>query len=170
MILVPLNAWIISQRGDVVYVWFMVKLRPETCERGAANYLSDKHQQFFKSNQAQAVNSPFTDYVSLKITWGCWQTFNKTKKILIFPASCWPTWWRWLIKSCFRTALLILDHCDYKISLDHGDKLGSEWRCANKTEVAPGHECSNIFNTCHTLLDLTGPLQLGALPGEEIFD
>ena len=40
----------------------------ETCERGAANYLSDKHQQFFKSNQAQAVNSPFTDYVSLKIT------------------------------------------------------------------------------------------------------
>ena len=62
--------------------------------------------------------------------------------------------------------MLILDHCDYNLALEHGAKLGSGWRCANQTKIAPGHECSNIFNTCHTLLDLTGPLQLGALPGK----
>ena len=62
--------------------------------------------------------------------------------------------------------MLILDDCDYNLALEHGSELGSSWRCANKTKIAPGHECSNIFNTCHTLLDLTGPLQLGALPGE----
>ena len=66
----------------------------------------------------------------------------------------------------FRTAVLVLDHCDYRLALEHGAKLGSGWQCANMTKLRPGPECSNIFATCHTLLDLTGPLQLGALPGE----
>ena len=66
-----------------------------------------------------------------------------------------------------RTALLILDHCDAQLALEHGAKLGPTWHCANKTEISPGEECSTFLNTCHTLLDLTGPLQLGALPGAE---
>ena len=69
-----------------------------------------------------------------------------------------------------RSAVLILDHCDSRLALEHGAKLGAAWQCANKTAVAPGSEasCSNIFSSCHTLLDLTGPLQLGALPGKII--
>ena len=63
--------------------------------------------------------------------------------------------------------MLILDHCDAQLSLEHGTKLGSDWHCANKTQISPGQECSTFLNTCHTLLDLTGPLQLGALPGAE---
>ena len=60
----------------------------------------------------------------------------------------------------------MLDNCDYRLALEHGSKLGADWQCANMTRLRPGPECSNIFNTCHTLLDLTGPLQLGALPGD----
>ena len=60
----------------------------------------------------------------------------------------------------------MVDHCDYNLALEHGDKLGAAWRCANRTVMRRDAECSNIFNPCHTLLDLTGPLQLGALPGE----
>ena len=54
-----------------------------------------------------------------------------------------------------RSAVLILDHCDSRLALEHGAKLGAAWQCANKTEVAPGSEasCSNIFSSCHTLLD-----------------
>ena len=66
----------------------------------------------------------------------------------------------------FRTAVLVLDNCDYSLALEHGSKLGEGWQCANVTRLRSGPECSNIFNNCHTLLDLTGPLQLGALPGE----
>ena len=66
----------------------------------------------------------------------------------------------------FRTAVLVLDNCDYSLALEHGSKLGEGQQCANVTRLRPGPECSNIFNNCHTLLDLTGPLQLGALPGE----
>ena len=62
--------------------------------------------------------------------------------------------------------MVILDHCDARLALEHGAKLGPAWQCANKTEVSPASQCSNIFNSCHTLLDLTGPLQLGALPGK----
>ena len=60
--------------------------------------------------------------------------------------------------------MVILDHCDSALALQHGSKLGPAWQCANRTEVAPGQECSTFLNTCHTLLDLTGPLQLGAAP------
>ena len=68
--------------------------------------------------------------------------------------------------------MVVVDHCDYNLALEHGDKLGAAWRCANRTREPAaelGAECSNIFNTCHTLLDLTGPLQLGALPGRTPF-
>ena len=65
-----------------------------------------------------------------------------------------------------RSAVVIVDHCDARLALEHGAKLGPAWQCANKTEVSPASQCSNIFNSCHTLLDLTGPLQLGALPGK----
>ena len=61
--------------------------------------------------------------------------------------------------------MLILDHCDAQLSLEHGAKLGPTWHCANRTEISPGQECSTFLHTCHTLLDLPGPLQLGALPG-----
>ena len=67
--------------------------------------------------------------------------------------------------SLSRSAVVIVDHCDARLALEHGAKLGPAWQCANKTEVTPASQCSNIFNSCHTLLDLTGPLQLGALPG-----
>ena len=48
-----------------------------------------------------------------------------------------------------RSAVLILDHCDSRLALEHGPKLGPAWMCANKTEVAPGTEasCSNIFSS-----------------------
>ena len=68
-----------------------------------------------------------------------------------------------------RSAVVIVDHCDARLALEHGAKLGPAWQCANKTEVTPASQCSNIFNSCHTLLDLTGPLQLGALPGKIFF-
>lgn len=72
--------------------------------------------------------------------------------------------------SPLRSAVVIVDHCDARLALEHGAKLGPAWRCANKTEVSPpASQCSNIFNSCHTLLDLTGPLQLGALPGKIFF-
>ena len=31
-----------------------------------------------------------------------------------------------------RTAVLVLDHCDYNLALEHGSKLGEDWRCANR--------------------------------------
>ena len=68
--------------------------------------------------------------------------------------------------SLSRSAVVIVDHCDARLALEHGAKLGPAWQCANKTQVTPASQCSNIFNSCHTLLDLTGPLQLGALPGK----
>ena len=68
-----------------------------------------------------------------------------------------------------RSAVLIVDHCDARLALEHGAKLGPAWQCANKTQVTPASQCSNIFNSCHTLLDLTGSLQLGALPGKIFF-
>ena len=42
--------------------------------------------------------------------------------------------------------------------------LGYKWQCANRTVMTDKAECSDFLNSCHTLLDLTGPLQLGSLP------
>ena len=66
--------------------------------------------------------------------------------------------------TCGRSAVLILDDCDANLALKHGRKLGPAWRCANKTTLTHDRDCSRVLNTCYKLLDLTGPLQLGALP------
>ena len=54
--------------------------------------------------------------------------------------------------------------CFIFIVLFTGAELGPEWQCANRTTLVSKQECSDFLNSCHTLLDLTGPLQLGALP------
>ena len=64
----------------------------------------------------------------------------------------------------FRSAILILDDCDANLALQQGGQLGEAWQCANSTHLAPSADCNAFLNTCHTLLDLTAPLQLGALP------
>ena len=69
--------------------------------------------------------------------------------------------------SLSRSAVVIVDHCDARLALEHGAKLGPAWQCANRSAPRGDAECSDFLNTCHTLLDLTGPLQLGALPGRQ---
>jgi cadherin EGF LAG seven-pass G-type receptor 1 len=60
--------------------------------------------------------------------------------------------------------VLILDDCDANLALQQGSQLGEAWQCANSTHLAPTADCTAFLNTCHTLLDLTAPLQLGAVP------
>ena len=60
--------------------------------------------------------------------------------------------------------LISLKEYDFHVSNILGESLGDEWQCANRTSLVSKEECSDFLNSCHTLLDLTGPLQLGALP------
>ncbi len=86
---------------------------------------------------------------------------------------CYYTFFFWTSKfihfSPSRSAILILDDCDSNLALQESSRssgtLGEAWQCANSTHLAPSSDCTAFLNTCHTLLDLTAPLQLGAVPG-----
>ncbi|KAK3610573.1 hypothetical protein CHS0354_009013 [Potamilus streckersoni] len=54
------------------------------------------------------------------------------------------------------------EDCDTMISVKYGNKIN--YTCAAQvTQVLPS-ECEKITKTCHRLLDVTGPLQIGGLP------
>ncbi|KAL5014373.1 hypothetical protein ScPMuIL_008643 [Solemya velum] len=55
------------------------------------------------------------------------------------------------------------ENCDTGISVKYGDLLGNYTCAARVANQLPG-KCAKITTTCHRLLDLTGPLQIGGLP------
>ncbi|XP_023246804.1 protocadherin-like wing polarity protein stan [Copidosoma floridanum] len=63
-----------------------------------------------------------------------------------------------------RSVVVALDNCDVSLALRFGDRLGDRWSCAGRNEQILEARCSDITETCHRFLDLTGPLQLGGLP------
>lgn len=63
-----------------------------------------------------------------------------------------------------RTVTVSLDNCDVALALEHGERLGPRWACADRSERILEERCRIVTETCHRFLDLTGPLQLGGLP------
>lgn len=63
-----------------------------------------------------------------------------------------------------RTVTVALDDCDVALALRYGDRLGKKWACAGTAEQILESRCSQVTETCHRFLDLTGPMQLGGLP------
>ncbi|XP_016844332.1 protocadherin-like wing polarity protein stan isoform X2 [Nasonia vitripennis] len=63
-----------------------------------------------------------------------------------------------------RSVVVSLDNCDVSLALRFGERLGERWSCAGRNEQILETRCSDVTETCHRFLDLTGPLQLGGLP------
>ncbi|ELT95736.1 hypothetical protein CAPTEDRAFT_182594 [Capitella teleta] len=59
-----------------------------------------------------------------------------------------------------RTATLSVDSCDIEMTLKYHDL---EQCAARVTHILDDH-CSDVTESCHRFLDLTGPFQLGGLP------
>ncbi|XP_049823743.1 protocadherin-like wing polarity protein stan isoform X2 [Aethina tumida] len=64
-----------------------------------------------------------------------------------------------------KTATISIDDCDTALALKYGSELGGKWQCAGFAEHKLESRCASLTETCHRFLDLTGPLQLGGLPG-----
>ena len=73
-------------------------------------------------------------------------------------------WWICIFNLTLRVLYIFSVLYDLIMFFLLGAALGPKWQCANQTTLVSKQECSDFLNSCHTLLDLTGPLQLGALP------
>ncbi|ESO95836.1 hypothetical protein LOTGIDRAFT_231995 [Lottia gigantea] len=74
-------------------------------------------------------------------------------------------WWKVKVEYLNRQATVTVgEKCDTEISVRYGNALGNYSCAARNTHNLPT-KCDNPVEVCHRLLDLTGPLQIGGLPG-----
>ncbi|XP_025106932.1 cadherin EGF LAG seven-pass G-type receptor 2-like isoform X2 [Pomacea canaliculata] len=62
-----------------------------------------------------------------------------------------------------NATLTVGSGCDTNIAILYGDRLGN-YSCAARVTHSLPDRCDNPIESCHRLVDLTGPLQLGGLP------
>ncbi|XP_055958206.1 protocadherin-like wing polarity protein stan [Patella vulgata] len=74
-------------------------------------------------------------------------------------------WWKVKVEYLNRQATVTVgENCDTEISVRYGQTLGN-YSCAARAVHILHEKCKNPVVFCHRFLDLTGPLQIGGLPG-----
>ena len=66
-----------------------------------------------------------------------------------------------------QSARVLVDHCDYALSVEHGEELAYQCAASTTVQLESAH-CAKSGVMCQRFLDLTGPLYLGGLPETQV--